>query len=265
MFIADRIAQYINFFYENHEVFNSASTWLAILAYDLQIYCDFAGYSSMAIGLGLAMGIDIETNFNMPYIASSISDFWKRWHITLSEWIRDYLYIPLGGNRKGKARKHINLLVAMTICGLWHGAALTFILWGFLHGVLLVTNHHWKEQSVRSVLTRSPRLYSVAAWGLTFLSVTLCWVFFRAESVNQAMEIFHKLFVIDMVGVSWYKPFVIFILLTAGLFHMLYVWRFKIITLPIEARITPTVLFCFIWLVIVFFPKEFQPFVYAQF
>ncbi len=153
----------------------------------------------------------------------------------------------------------------MTICGLWHGAALTFILWGFLHGVLLVTNHYWKEQSVRSVLIRSPRLYSVAAWCLTFLSVTLCWVFFRTESVKQAMGIFHKLFVIDMVGVGWYQPFVLFILIATGLFHLLYVLRFKIITLPIEARITPTMLFCFIWLVIVFFPKEFQPFVYAQF
>jgi alginate O-acetyltransferase complex protein AlgI len=265
VFVADRIAQYINFFYENHKVFNSTSTWLAVLAYDLQIYCDFAGYSSMAIGLALSMGIHIETNFNMPYIALNISDFWKRWHITLSEWIKDYLYIPLGGNRKGETRKYINLLIAMTICGLWHGAALTFVLWGGLHGVLLVVNHYWQKQPIRSVFTRLSYFYSIVSWVLTFLSVSLCWIFFRAESIDQAMEIFHKLFVIDMVGVSWYQPFVIFILLIAGLFHLLYSWGIKTITLPIDAKITPTVLFCLIWLVIVFFPKEFQPFVYAQF
>ncbi len=266
VFLADRIASYINYFYDHHEVFDTLTTWLAVLAYDLQIYFDFAGYSSMAIGLGRMMGLRIEKNFDFPYISKNFSDFWRRWHITLSQWIRDYLYIPLGGNRHGKARKYVNLLVAMTLCGLWHGAAWTFVLWGFLHGLLLVSNHHWKEQPVRRLaLERFPHMYSIASWGWTFLAVTLCWVFFRAENTQQAFSVLVNLFAFNTAGISWVQPFVLFVLLATALFHIAYVLKMKIVTLPVSSRLTPTALFVLIWLVIVFFPKEFQPFVYAQF
>ena len=174
MFVADRIAYYVNYFYENQEIFNTITAWIAVLSYSVQIYCDFAGYSNMAIGIALMLCFRIEENFNFPYLSRNISDFWRRWHITLSVWIKDYLYIPLGGSRKGKRRKYINLLIAMTLCGLWHGAAWTFVLWGFLHGILLAINHCWKESSCQSFFSHFPRCYSFASWLLTFLIVTLC-------------------------------------------------------------------------------------------
>ena len=265
VFVADRIAYYVNFFYENHEIFNTVTAWIAVLSYSIQIYCDFAGYSNMAIGIALMLGFRIEENFNFPYMARNINDFWKRWHITLSEWIKDYLYIPLGGNRKGKQRQYINLLIAMTLCGLWHGSAWTFVLWGFLHGILLVINNCWKESSCQSFFTHFPYFYSFASWLLTFLSVTLCWIFFRSSNVDQAMAIMQKLFSFNNAGVAWFQPFVIFIIIATFFVHLFLKFNFKFFTLPIENKITPVILFCLIWLVIVFFPKEFQPFVYMQF
>ena len=265
LFVADRIAYYVNYFYENHEIFNAVTAWIAVLSYSVQIYCDFAGYSNMAIGIALMLGFRIEENFNFPYMARNISDFWRRWHITLSVWIKDYLYIPLGGNRKGERRKYINLLIAMTLCGLWHGSAWTFVLWGFLHGILLVINHPWKGSSYKSHFTHFPRFYSFASWFLTFLCVTLCWVFFRSSNVEQAMAIMQKLFSFNSAGVAWFHPFVIFIILSTSFFHLLSSLNFKFFTLSIENKTTPAFLFCLIWLVIVFPPKEFQSFVYLQF
>jgi len=268
VFVADRIAGYVNFYFENYEVFNSATSWLAVLAYSVQIYCDFAGYSSMAIGAAQVMGIRIEENFNFPYLAANISDFWRRWHITLSTWIRDYLYIPLGGSRKGKVRKYVNLLFAMTLCGLWHGAALTFVFWGFLHGLLLVSHHGWKD--LQNKLPWDPKdtvstLSSFAAWLLTYICVVLAWVFFRSGSFDQAISILGKLFAFTGDGVGWYHPFAVFILLATGVVHILASLDFKFIFLPLAGRTTLTVLFILLWLVVVFHPTEFQPFVYNQF
>ena len=202
VFVADRLAGYVNFFYDHHEVFNTITAWMAVLAYSIQIYCDFAGDSNMAIGIALMLGFQIEDNFNFPYMACSIIEFWKRWHITLSLWIKDYLYIPLGGGRLGKRRKTINLLIAMTICGLWHGPAWTFVLWGFLHGILLVINHSWKASSYHSFFLHSPRLYSFISWIITNVSVTLCWIFFRSNNFNQAISIIQNLFSFNSIGVT---------------------------------------------------------------
>jgi alginate O-acetyltransferase complex protein AlgI len=266
VFVADRIAFYVNFFYENHEVFNALTSWLAVLSYSIQIYCDFAGYSNMAIGVALMLGIRIEENFNFPYLAGSIIEFWRRWHITLSTWIKDYLYIPLGGSRKGIFRKHFNLLVAMTLCGLWHGAAFTFVLWGFMHGLFLVVDHIWRESRYMLLPGRQVTVvYSFTAWFLTFFSVTLAWVFFRADNVGQAISIMQKLISWNAGGVAWYHPFAVFIIVSTILVHLLKSMNFKIFTLPVESKITPTVLFCLIWLVILFPPTDFQPFVYNQF
>jgi alginate O-acetyltransferase complex protein AlgI len=171
----------------------------------------------------------------------------------------------LGGNRKGKSRKYINLLIAMTICGFWHGAAWTFVLWGFIHGILLVVNHLWKEHRYSSISSSFYWLYSMISWLLTFLAVTFCWIIFRSDNLNQAFEIFQKLFVFNNNGVAWYHPFVIFIIITTVLVHILYLKKAKIFMLPLESRMTPAMLFCLMWLVVVFFPKKFQPFVYAQF
>ncbi len=160
--------------------------WVALLAYALQIYFDFSGYSDMAIGLARMFGVNFPVNFNSPYKAISVSDFWRRWNITLSAFLRDYLYIPLGGNRCGDARRVFNLMVTMLLGGLWHGAAWRFLLWGGLHGVYLVI-HGWSER----LGVRLPRLM---AWAVTLFCVLMAWVPFRAAGFAPAVEFYRGLF-----------------------------------------------------------------------
>jgi alginate O-acetyltransferase complex protein AlgI len=262
-FVADNVAMFVNHFYDNHAAFNTSTCWLAIIAYTIQIYCDFAGYSNMAIGIACCLGFDIEKNFNFPYLSTSISEFWCRWHISLSSWIKDYIYIPLGGNRRGRRRTYANLIIAMTLCGLWHGASWLFVLWGFFHGIILVLSH-----SMRSFITnriKSPAcILSFLGWVFTFTIVTFGWIYFRSSSFAQATSIQTQLLSIKS-GISWYPPFVVFIIIATGIIHVLKRMEVKLIDLPIESKYTPTVLFCLIWLVIIYYPKGFQPFVYAQF
>jgi alginate O-acetyltransferase complex protein AlgI len=154
--------------------------WYGLIGYAFQIYFDFSGYSDMACGLALMMGFVLIQNFNSPYKADSITDFWRRWHISLSSWLRDYLYIPLGGNRLGVARTYVNLMVVMLIGGLWHGAKWTFVVWGAIHGAMLAFERFMGKNSAYSLMPRPARV------GLTFLIVCLAWVFFRADSFTQA-------------------------------------------------------------------------------
>lgn len=167
----------------------SIEAWGAALAYTFQIYFDFSGYSDMAIGLALLFGIRLPVNFNSPYKASSIIEFWRRWHMTLSQFLRDYLYIPLGGNRKGPTRRYVNLFATMLLGGLWHGAGWGFIIWGALHGSYLIVNHVLRRliPPVQHQLGR--RLLRFGGWALTFLGVVFGWVFFRATTLDGALEI----------------------------------------------------------------------------
>lgn len=163
--------------------------WMGALAYALQLYFDFSSYCDMAIGISLMFGIRLPINFNSPYKSLSMIDFWQRWHMTLSRFLRDYLYIPLGGNRRGPARRYVNLLATMGLGGLWHGAAWTFLVWGLLHGVYLVINHLWRERVAFAPQGRLARpAWSLACWALTFLAVLLAWVFFRAQSFAGALR-----------------------------------------------------------------------------
>jgi alginate O-acetyltransferase complex protein AlgI len=159
----------------------AAQAWTASAAYTLQIYFDFSGYSDMAIGLGLMFGLQLPLDFNAPYRAVSVQDFWRRWHMTLSRFLRDYLYIPLGGNRASTARQAFNVIATMLLGGLWHGANWTFVAWGGLHGCALAVNHVWAA--------RGFRLPRPAAWLLTLLFVVFCWVLFRASSFVEAGQI----------------------------------------------------------------------------
>ena len=145
-YIADNLAEFIDFGFANPEILNALTLLIVTLAYGIQIYCDFSGYSDMAIGIACIMGYDFKSNFNYPYIAQNIQIFWRRWHISLSSWLKDYLYIPLGGNRKGTIRTYINLLVTMLLGGLWHGASWNFIFWGFWHGIGL-SIHRFVEKN----------------------------------------------------------------------------------------------------------------------
>jgi alginate O-acetyltransferase complex protein AlgI len=158
----------------------AAHAWLAVLGYTLQIYFDFSGYSDMAIGLGHMFGFTFPENFRYPYVATSVQDFWKRWHISLSTWFRDYLYIPLGGNRRAPARVYLNLTTVFFLCGLWHGAAWTFVIWGLLHGVFLVI----ERGGLGAVLARMPR---PVGWAYTLMVVMVGWVFFRADTTSGAL------------------------------------------------------------------------------
>ena len=181
--IADRISPYASPVFAAADMGGTipfADAWLAALAYTLQIYFDFSAYSDMAIGLARMFGIHLPLNFNSPYKSLSAIDFWRRWHITLSRFLRDYLYFPLGGNRKGPLRRYVNLMLTMLLGGLWHGAGWTFLVWGALHGLYLVINHAWRGLGLR--------LPAFAAWMLTFLAVIFAWIFFRAHSFSGALN-----------------------------------------------------------------------------
>ncbi|WP_085317279.1 MBOAT family O-acyltransferase [Derxia lacustris] len=168
-------------------------SWMGAIAYSLQLYFDFSGYSDMAVGISLLFGVKLPFNFDSPYKARNIVDFWRRWHISLSSFLRDYLYIALGGNRRGKARRYVNLMLTMLLGGLWHGAAWTFVIWGGLHGAYLMLNHAWRAAKDGPLKGAAPlfrsRAYAVAAWALTMAAVVVAWVFFRASRVEVALEI----------------------------------------------------------------------------
>jgi alginate O-acetyltransferase complex protein AlgI len=198
--IADNLAQFVNPLFAHVDLGGSAPTewaWLAILAYTLQIYFDFSGYSDMAIGLALMFGIRLPVNFRSPYKSLSIIEFWRRWHITLSRFLRDYLYIPLGGNRFGTGRRYNNLMLTMLLGGLWHGAGWTFLIWGGLHGLYLVVNHRWRDHKRR---WPEGSVGQGTAWGLTFLAVVIAWVFFRARTLGGAGEMLASLAGLKITG-----------------------------------------------------------------
>lgn len=168
---------------------------IAILAYTLLIYCDFSGYSYIAIGMCKIMGIEIITNFKQPYFSTSVSDFWRRWHISLSSWFRDYLYIPLGGNRKGRIRKYINVMIVFIVSGLWHGANITFVVWGFLNGIYQVIGDVLKPVKNKLLaLIKNQTVVRLLETTVTFILICFTWVYFRSSSVYEANAILSRLF-----------------------------------------------------------------------
>lgn len=178
--IADTLAPWANLAFANAWQLTFLEAWAGALAYTLQLYFDFSGYSEMALGLGYMFNLRLPVNFNAPYKARSIIDFWRRWHMTLSAFLKSYLYIPLGGGRGGEWKRMRNLLLTMLLGGLWHGAGWTFVVWGALHGFYLVVNHQWRRLGCA--------LPAFASWLLTFLCVTVAWVFFRADNLSDALH-----------------------------------------------------------------------------
>ena len=174
-------------------IFGSTNTvpaftaWVGVICYALQIYFDFSGYSDMAIGMGHMLGFDFLENFNYPYVSCSVQEFWRRWHISLSSWFRDYLYIPLGGNRRGKVRTYINLIIVFACTGLWHGASFSFIVWGLWHGLFLVI----ERLGFKKALDKLPKFIG---WIYTMLVVLVGWVFFRADTLSAAMKYLGEMF-----------------------------------------------------------------------
>ena len=241
---------------------------MAVYGYAMQIYCDFSGYSDMAIGVALLLGYRLGINFNQPYQSSSITEFWRRWHISLSSWLRDYLYVPLGGNRKGKLRQYVNLFITMLLGGLWHGASWNFVFWGFLHGVALAL-----DKLFRTVVN-VPKTFLMRALGvlLTFHFVCFCWIFFRAQDFATATEMLSRIFqnFEGTIVLQWMRGYaLVFALIVFGyLTHFIPAkWNSKteiiLSRAPIIAQSLALVFV--IWMVIQVKSAEIQPFIYFQF
>ncbi len=189
--IADTFAVWATAGFDTATTLNLFEAWATSLSYTFQLYFDFSGYTDMAIGLALLFNIKLPINFNSPYKATDIQDFWRRWHITLSRFLKDYVYIPLGGNRKGEFRTYNNLLITFIIGGIWHGAGWTFVFWGFLHGIALVINRAWSKLGFK--------LWTWLAWLITFNFVNIAWVFFRAKEWDDAVKVLCSMFDINNI------------------------------------------------------------------
>ncbi|MCM1291792.1 MAG: MBOAT family protein [Prevotella sp.] len=190
--IADYISQYNDLIFGDPTLYTGVQAFMGVIGYTMQIYCDFSGYSDMAIGLALIMGFHLGLNFDSPYQSKNLTEFWRRWHISLSSWLRDYVYIPLGGNRKGTFRTYLNNFLTMLIGGLWHGAAWKFVFWGAMHGIGLALHKAFKP-----VLNKIPDTWYVKSisWLITFIFVSLLWVFFRAADFSDSILIIRNIFV----------------------------------------------------------------------
>lgn len=204
--IADKLAIWANDAFSRIDTLTCVEAWWGAIAYSFQLYFDFSGYSEMAIGLGLMFNLKFPVNFNSPYKSCSIIDFWRRWHMTLGLWVKNYLYIPLGGNRRGECRKMFNLFLSMLIIGLWHGAGWTFVMWGGTHGLLLMINHQWCRLNYSF-----PKILN---WAITFVCVVFLWVFFRAESFYSAWMFSMAMLDLSGIEITWVgiRKFIILVL-----------------------------------------------------
>ncbi len=278
MFISDYISiNFIDRIFDAPSAFTGFENLMAVYGYSIQIYCDFSGYTDIAIGVALLLGFKLPINFNSPYKAINITDFWRRWHISLSSWLRDYLYIPLGGNRKGKIRMYINLMITMLLGGLWHGANMRFVIWGGLHGLGLVIHKLWVKMNLslsKYYTTRSSKniFYRFISVFTTFHLVTFAWIFFRAENMDKALGMINQIiqnFQFELIPVmvsSYYKIFLVTLL------------GFIIHWLPssfkesyrgwfIKSHISIKILLVIVIIFILYQVKsaEIQPFIYFQF
>lgn len=278
--LADNLAILANLGFDNAAQLGAADAWIATMAFTFQIYFDFSGYTDMGRGSALMLGFALPDNFNFPYVATSLSDFWKRWHISLSSWLRDYLYIPLGGGRCSDARKYFNLLTTMVLGGLWHGAAWHFVVWGAIHGAGLVVSHLYGDLTKKVTLLRNFHASSLGvafSWFLTFAVVHTCWVFFRAENSTQACQMLSDMFSYRSSSIV-VEPFTQSPVLVALGIYSLYALLFRIdavknakwmapinrlleLGMPARAIIYVTVLFASLG----FAPLKTAPFIYFQF
>ncbi|MDE6298386.1 MAG: MBOAT family protein [Muribaculaceae bacterium] len=267
--IADYIAQYNDLIFNEPSLYTGVQTLMGVLGYTMQIYCDFSGYSDMAIGLALIMGFRLGINFDSPYQSRNLTEFWRRWHISLSSWLRDYVYIPLGGNRKGTFRTYLNNFLTMLIGGLWHGAAWKFVFWGAMHGVGLAVHKAFKP-----ILVKIPDNWFTVfiSWALTFVYVSLLWVFFRAADFESSVLIIKNIF----VDFQWNqipqfiqaRPEWCIMMLALIIFHFVpQRWAVNVQWAFIRVNwVVKLIIFIVaVQLVIEFMAEEVSPFIYFQF
>ncbi len=273
MIVANTVGVFADATFNNsYGQYNSLYAWLGILCYTLQIYFDFSGYSDMAIGIGRMFGFEFKQNFNLPYAAKSIKTFWQKWHISLSSWFKDYLYIPLGGNKHGNFRTALNLLIVFILCGLWHGANYTFLVWGLFHGLFLVLERVFGN----SIKFKIP---SIVSHGYVWLVVMMSWVFFRAETLTDAIAYFKTMFSFNLNIESgpdlksFINPYFIFILFigilsSIGAFKMLSnsILKKRIVnTNTYRLFEVGTLIVLFYWSVLEIINSNFNPFIYYRF
>lgn len=273
MIISDYISvNFVERIFDAPTLYSGLENLMGTYGYAIQIYCDFSGYSDMAIGIALLLGFRFPINFNSPYKSSSVTEFWRRWHISLSTWLRDYLYISLGGNRKGTIRMYVNLFLTMLLGGLWHGASWNFVLWGALHGSALAVHKAWKKYVIKedsSALVGWKKFFSVF---LTFHFVCFCWIFFRNKDFSSSIDMLRQIttqFHPEVAGqllLGYWKVFLM-LLLALVLHFSPDAWqdRFKakIIAMPMALKVVLFTLLVF-W-IIQLKSSDIQPFIYFQF
>lgn len=268
-FISDYISiNFVDRIFDNPTLYTGLENLFGVYGYALQIYCDFSGYSDMAIGIALLFGYELCLNFNSPYQSSSITEFWRRWHISLSTWLRDYLYISLGGNRHGRFRTYLNQFITMLLGGLWHGAAFRFILWGMLHGIALGVDKYIKEH----VKLPDFRAVKIAGVLLTFHFVCFCWIFFRADDMPRALGVvsqilFHFNASVFPAFIHGYSSVLWLMLIGYALHFTPAEWEQKLraafVEWPLAVKVAIVV--AMIVLLVQFKSSEIQPFIYFQF
>jgi alginate O-acetyltransferase complex protein AlgI len=257
--IADHLATFVDPVFATPELFAWPTVVLAVLAYTGQIYSDFSGYSDIAIGSARLLGFELPENFLHPYLAHSPADFWRRWHITLSTWLRDYLYIPLGGNRSGRLRTYQNIMITMTLGGLWHGASWNFVFWGIWHGVLLCLT----RRSSAKDAPRGPQRWLGIAF--TFATVVIGWTLFRTTSIAQFSGLWWQLLSPED-GLLWLPPLPLIALAMLTIEHAIWASRFReVLRLPHDRWYTPWLVGFALAALTLFAPLGFRPFVYFQF
>jgi alginate O-acetyltransferase complex protein AlgI len=262
--IADAVAPFVDRYFAAPGDFTAASAWVAVLFYAIQIYCDFSGYTDMAIACARLLGYELPINFRFPYFARNISDFWQRWHISLSTWLRDYLYIPLGGNRGSRWFVHRNIMITMLLGGLWHGGAWTFVIWGGLHGIALVVHREWQRLTEERPGARA--IIRWVAWPLTIYWVCVAWIFFRAVDLPHALPALESFVLFRSPGTQDLGAWRLWLVAALGLVH----WLNSLGRFSEWWRRLPTPVFaagygCVAVLVLLFIPPHYTPFIYFQF
>ena len=268
LLISDQVAPISDAMFASPMNYDTLGVWIGVLAYTIQIYCDFSGYSDMALGLACFFGYRLPENFDLPYLAQNITEFWRRWHMTLSSWLRDYLYVPLGGNRLGIARTYANLAVVMLLGGLWHGASFNFVVWGGMHGVGLAAHKAWKRWL--GARGAAPSVFHrVAGRVSTLLFVMVAWVFFRAQGIEDAARVLKRMAGLSGGGTHHIPRALLVAVLLMAVGHVWGAWR----RLPAESSRErrhldlAEALACAaaIAAVLLFAPDGTQPFIYFQF
>ena len=277
--IADAVAPFVDRYFEAPGNFTAVSAWVGVLFYAIQIYCDFSGYTDMAIACAQLLGYELPVNFRFPYFARNISEFWHRWHISLSTWLRDYLYIPLGGNRGPRWFVYRNIMITMLLGGLWHGGAWTFVIWGGLHGLALIVHREWSRWTENSLEGRAlsrpdvtenappnQSLLRWLAWPLTVYWVCVAWIFFRAVDLKHAVPALQSFVLFRSGGTEDLGAWMLWIVAALAIVHwwnslgwFSQWWR----RLPIPAFAAGYG--CAVAVVLLFIPPHYAPFIYFQF